>query len=215
MSSFGVRISAGRVAGGELSVRQRDSIISKHEAGISSLKLAEEFGCSKRTINRTIQGFKATHTNLSLPESRQPPKLSRQEKCYLFHLAGQKLKIEYLQMQHELGTVKFSDVCIVQQGSGRNTEWNFGHPDEKYDCDKVTEVTTDHGKYQMVWAAVWVTRGGRVGRSPFAIMRRDERAPRRRYITRTNTVIFEEPPKSEQLTKYQKRPARAPSDRAN
>jgi len=244
MSLFGAQISGERVAGGELSVRQRDSIVFKHEAGISSLDLAAEFGCSKRTINRTIQRFKTTNTNESRRRSGQPPVLSCREKRYLFRLARQQPKIEYRQMQQELGwlftdtnlptvstttmrtalnqmgihkfraalrtkinagtaaerlryaregstfnwkrcTVKFSDECSVQRGSGRDTQWSFGCFDERYDKDKVTEVTTSRGKRQMVWAAIWVTPGGRVGRSPLVIIGRDESAPRRGYTSQS------------------------------
>jgi hypothetical protein len=80
-------------------------------------------------------------------------------------------------------TVKFSDECSVQKGSGRNPEWSFGFPDETYDHDKVTETTTDRGKRQMVWAAVWVTPGGRISRSPLVIMKRDEGSPGRGYTS--------------------------------
>ena len=102
MTSFGAQISASRVASGELSVRQRNSIISKHEAGVASRDLAAEFRCSKRTINRTIQRFQSTYSNQSRPRSGQLPKLSRRERRYLFRLARQQPKIEYRQMQREL-----------------------------------------------------------------------------------------------------------------
>ncbi|KAF2623614.1 hypothetical protein BU25DRAFT_326702, partial [Macroventuria anomochaeta] len=98
MSSFGAQISANRIAGAELSVCQRDSIISKHEAGASSQELAAEFRCSKRTINRTIKRFQSTGSNQSRPRPGQPPKLSCREKRYLFCLARQQPKIEYRQM---------------------------------------------------------------------------------------------------------------------
>jgi transposase len=103
MSSFRAQISAERVAGGEISVRQRDSIVFKHKASVGSRELAEEFGCSKRAINKTIQRFKSTNSNQSRPRSGQPPKISCQEKRYLFRLAKQQPKIEYGQMQEELG----------------------------------------------------------------------------------------------------------------
>ena len=54
MSSFGAQIAVGRVTGDSISVCQRDNVISKHDADIGSRELAEEFRCSKRTINNDI-----------------------------------------------------------------------------------------------------------------------------------------------------------------
>ena len=71
MSSFGVRISANRVAGNELSVPQRDSVISKHEAGCITKELAEEFGRSRRAISNTIRRY-AQHSKSMAKRSSEP-----------------------------------------------------------------------------------------------------------------------------------------------
>ena len=251
MTSFGAQISANRVAGGELSVRQRDSIISKHEAGCSTKELAEEFGCSRRAIQKTVQRWNTTGSNLSKPRTGQPPKLSRRERRYAFRLAQQNPKIEYTVMLKDLGLwptdsshprvstdtlrsalqeyglnkfrakrrpkitagvaaqrlryaregrnfnwrrcpVRFSDECSVQRGSGRDTEWSFGYPSEKFDHNKVTEVSTARGKQQIVWASIWITPGGRVGRSPLVIMERDYTSKGKGYTSQSYMKALDE-----------------------
>ncbi|KAF1934903.1 hypothetical protein EJ02DRAFT_329296, partial [Clathrospora elynae] len=87
MTSFGARISANCVARGKLSVQQRDSIISKAEAGCTTKELANEFGCLHYAIQKTIHQYKTTSNNQSRPCSSQPPKLSSQEKRYAYRLA--------------------------------------------------------------------------------------------------------------------------------
>ena len=89
-------------------------------------------------------------------------------------------------------TVRFSDECSVQRGSGRKTEWSFGYPDETYDHDKVIEVTTDRGKQQMVWSSIWITRGGRVGRSPLVIMERDYTSKGQGYTSQSCIKALDE-----------------------
>ncbi|KAF1940409.1 hypothetical protein EJ02DRAFT_456037, partial [Clathrospora elynae] len=103
MTSFGARISANCVAGGELSVQERDSIISKAEAGCTTKELANEFGCLRCAIQKTIHRYKPTGNNQSRPRSGQPPKLSSREKRYAYRLVRQFPKIEYREMLQELG----------------------------------------------------------------------------------------------------------------
>jgi hypothetical protein len=45
----------------------------------------------------------------------------------------------------------------------------------------VIEKKSSYARQQMVWASIWVTRGGRVGRSPLVIMERDTTSQRRGY----------------------------------
>jgi transposase len=47
-------------------------------------------------------------------------------------------------------TLKFSDECSVQKGSGHNTEWCFRYPWEKWKREMVTEVGTSQKPTQMV-----------------------------------------------------------------
>jgi transposase len=202
MSSYGSQISGNRSAGGELSLDQRNCIISKHKAGCTTKELAQEFMCSRRTIQRTIQQWETTSSNYSRPRSGHPPALTRREKRYAYHLARQKPKIQYRAMLQDLSLtrvsahtlrsalqdyslkkfrarrrpkinaataakrlqyareghnfnwqrtlVRFSDECSVRRGSGADTEWSFGYPDEKFDHNKVTEVETACGKQQIV-----------------------------------------------------------------
>jgi transposase len=244
MSSCGSQISGNRSAGGELSLDQRNCIISKHEAGCTTKELAQEFMCSRRTIQRTIQRWETTSSNYSRPRSGHPPALTRREKRYAYRLARQKPKIQYRAMLQDLGLtrvsahtlrsalqdyglkkfrarrrpkinaataakrlqyaregqnfnwqrtlVRFGDECSVRRGSGADTEWSFGYPDEKFDHNKVTEVETACGKQQMVWGSIWITPGGRVGRSPLVIMERDYTSPGHGYTSWSYTNALEE-----------------------
>jgi hypothetical protein len=51
-------------------------------------------------------------------------------------------------------TVKFSDECSIQKGSGHNTEWCFRYNYEKWKPRMLTEVSTAVKPAQMVWAAI-------------------------------------------------------------
>jgi len=50
--------------------------------------------------------------------------------------------------------VKFSDECSVQRGSGRETEWVFRFPHEKYRPDMITEKEKGKKISQMVWGCI-------------------------------------------------------------
>jgi transposase len=82
-------------------------------------------------------------------------------------------------------TVKFSDECSVQKGSGGNNEWCFRFPWEKWKPEMIEEVSTDRRPAQMVWAAVWLDERGRARRSPLVIMQRDSDAPKGGYSSKS------------------------------
>jgi biotin operon repressor len=63
MRAYGSQTSLDRAQGAELSVLQRDSIISKREADNTTNELAEEFACSRRAIQKTIQRWDSTGSN--------------------------------------------------------------------------------------------------------------------------------------------------------
>ena len=83
----------------------------------------------------------------------------------------------------EKETVKFSDECSVVRGSGSTTPWIWRLPSEKWHSESVEQVSTLHQPSRMLWAAIWMTAEGKVGRSRLIIMKRDETAPRHGYTT--------------------------------
>ncbi len=99
---------------------------------------------------------------------------------------------EYRNFNWRRRTVKFSDECSVQRGSGRQAEWSFRFPHEKYDPKMITEREKGKPMSQMVWASIWVTRNGRVGRSPLIIMERDPDSPRNGYSAKSYLKTLEE-----------------------
>ena len=56
----------------------------------------------------------------------------------------------------------------------------------------VDERTTLRSKSQMVWGSIWVTPGGRVGRSPLVIMDRDYTSPKSGYTAWSYCRALEE-----------------------
>jgi hypothetical protein len=89
-------------------------------------------------------------------------------------------------------TVKFSDECSVEVGSGADREWCFRFASEKYDPEMVQEKEKSKRPSQMVWACFWVTRNGRVGRSKLVIMRRDPTSLRGGYSASSYLETLEE-----------------------
>jgi transposase len=85
----------------------------------------------------------------------------------------------------ERRTVKFSDECSVQKGSGGNNEWCFRFPWEKWKKEMITEVTTSRRPAQMVWASVWLDERGCARRSKLVIMERDSNAPKGGYSAKS------------------------------
>jgi transposase len=108
MRSFGQEISANRRRQSELSIQQRDSIISKSEAGVPSVELAEEFNCTKRCINKTIQRYKEQHHNASRPCSRRPSILTRRETRMLYRAAQKSPKSKYLALLQDTSLQQIS-----------------------------------------------------------------------------------------------------------
>jgi transposase len=78
-------------------------------------------------------------------------------------------------------TMRFSDECSVQVGSGASREWAFRYPHEKYTHEMVEEYDTGCQPSQMVWASIWLDERGRARRSPLVIMERDPTSPGHGY----------------------------------
>lgn len=77
--------------------------------------------------------------------------------------------------------LKFSDECSIARGSGHNTTWVWRLPSQKWSHKMIEAVPTGRQPACMVWASIWIGRGGVLGRSPLVIMQRDETRRRAGY----------------------------------
>ena len=88
-------ISANRSRGGELSKEARAAVIAAVEAGQSPTKVAEQIGCSRRTIYSTISRFKKQHHNASKPRNGRPEALQPRDKRAILRLLRTKPEATY------------------------------------------------------------------------------------------------------------------------
>ncbi|KAI1676085.1 hypothetical protein KJE20_14324, partial [Pyrenophora tritici-repentis] len=88
--------------------------------------------------------------------------------------------------------VKFSDECSIACGSGRNTQWVWRLPAQKWSKEMIEPVATRRQLARMVWGAIWMSAGGQIGRSPLVMMTRDASANRRGYTARSYIQALEE-----------------------
>jgi transposase len=137
---------------------------------------------SKRTIARCLQ-----ISGLNKYRCAKRPKLTP-----IHALARKRFAWQYRNFNWENTCVKFTDECSVQRGSGANAEWCFRYPGEKYDPKMIEEKEKSNKISQMVWAAIWVTPNGRVGRSPLIIMERDFESKKHGYSGKSYTNTLEE-----------------------
>lgn len=96
----------------------------------------------------------------------------------------------YRQFPWHRRTIKFSDECSVQKGSGHQREWCFRYPDEKWKADMITELTPSQGPQQMVWGAIWVDSRGHPRRSSLIMMERDSDTPRGGYSNQSYIQVL-------------------------
>jgi transposase len=82
-------------------------------------------------------------------------------------------------------TVKFSDECSVQKGSGANTEWCFRFSWEKWKTDMISATPSGGKPAQMVWASIWLDKRSQAQRSELVIMERDPSAKRKGYSSQS------------------------------
>ena len=92
---FETKISGHASKKAHLTPSQRQSIIAKHEAGVSLTELAAEFRRSKSTIHDTLKRYKLHATTSDLPRSGRPPILSLRQKNIIYREARATPKIEY------------------------------------------------------------------------------------------------------------------------
>jgi transposase len=92
---FRTQISGNASKKAYLTPSQGQSIIAKHEAGVSLTELAAEFRRSKSTIHDTLKRYKLHATTSDLPRSGRPPILSLRQKKIIYRKARAAPKIEY------------------------------------------------------------------------------------------------------------------------
>jgi transposase len=91
-----------------LTPTQRIQIISKGKAGCSAASSAAEFGCSERTVRRTLQEASTHHNGLEKPRSGRPSILSEHEERCIYRAVRAAPKIEYKELL-EVTTIHYPD----------------------------------------------------------------------------------------------------------
>ncbi|KAF1366177.1 hypothetical protein EJ07DRAFT_93616 [Lizonia empirigonia] len=91
-----------------LTPTQRIQIISKGKASCSTAELAAEFGCSARTVRRTLQEALTHHNGLEKPQSGRPSALSEHEERVIYRAVRAAPKIEYKELL-EVTTIHYLD----------------------------------------------------------------------------------------------------------
>ena len=126
--------------------------------------------CSRKTVYRGLKDI-----GLINFRAKRRPKITRENARIRYQWC------EWRRVDWRRVTVRFSDECSVQKGSGNDREWVFRFPWETWNHKMITEVLTSRAPAQMVWACIWIDRNGRTKRSPLVIMERDPNAPNHGY----------------------------------
>jgi hypothetical protein len=95
---FGQEVDHNVRRGPNLTPTQREQIISKYQAGVSTAELVKEFGRSEHAIRCTVKRWTTHHTTQELPRSSRPPILSTRQKKLLYRAARKTCKIKYLEL---------------------------------------------------------------------------------------------------------------------
>jgi hypothetical protein len=133
-------------------------------------------GTSSKPPSRSMLYRLLKRRNLTNFPCKQRPKLNRTHALKRLQFYRQYRTFKWSQR-----TLKFSDECSVQKGSGQNREWVFHYPEEKWKPEMLQTVSTSRNPAQMVWASIWLDKRGRARRSPLVILERDSNAPRGGY----------------------------------
>ena len=130
---------------------------------------------SRSTLYRELR-----RRGLTNHKAKKRPKFNRRH-------AALRLKFsrEYRHFPWGRRTLKFSDECSVQKGSGGNQEWCFRFPWEKWKPEMLDPTGTNKKPAQMVWACVWLDERGHPRRSKLIIMERDPNAKTRGYSAKS------------------------------
>ena len=137
---------------------------------------------SFRTIARALAS-----TNYSKYRAARRPKINANTAKLRYNWA-----LQWANFDWDHTTLKFSDECSIARGSGRNPRWVWRLPTDKWRHEMVEEIGTSRQPARMVWASIWMTPGGGIGRSPLVIMARDASARRNGYTSLSYTMALEE-----------------------
>jgi transposase len=171
-----------------LSLAQKKIIYKKVRAApkIEYSELAQEAifvnheGTPSKPPSRSTLYRELRRRGLTNHKAKKRPKFNRGH-------AALRLKFskEYRHFRWERCTLKFSDECSVQKGSGGDQDWCFRFPWEKWKPEMLDPTGTSRKPARMVWACVWLDERGRPRRSKLIIMERDPNAKKRGYSAKS------------------------------
>jgi transposase len=117
---------------------------------------------------------------LSNYRAKKRPKLTRRHA-----LARLRFCRTWINFPWHRRTLKFSDECTVEKGTGQDQEWVFRFLWETWNINMIQTFGTGKRPSQMVWGCIWLDERGRPRRSPLVIMERDSDAPRGGYSSQS------------------------------
>jgi len=112
---------------------------------------------------------------------KKRPALNQQQANLRLNFARNNLNTDW-------SRVLFSDECSVEKGSGKQRQWAFGKPAEKWQHDKIETYPKSKQGRIMVWAAI----GSSIERSKLIIMDQDMNAQRHGYTATSYINTLEE-----------------------
>ena len=81
----------------------------------------------------------------------------------------------------------WSDECSMERGSGKEQEWVWGTPADKWKPEMVSTYKAVKQMRVMVWAAFW----GNAERCPLFILERDFESKKHGYIANSYIEVLE------------------------
>jgi transposase len=130
---------------------------------------------SRSTLYRVLKGLGLTNFRC-----KKRPKLTRG-----YALARLRFCRTWINFPWHRRTLKFSDDCTIEKGTGQNTEWVFRFPWETWNLNMIQTYGTGKRPSQMVWGCIWLDERGCPRRSPLVIMERDPDALRGGYSSQS------------------------------
>jgi transposase len=130
---------------------------------------------SHSTLYRVLKGL-----GLTKYRAKKRPKLTRGHS-----LARLRFCRTWTNFPCHRRTIKFSDECTVEKGTGQNQEWVFRFLWETWNINMIQTYGTGKRPSQMVRACIWLDERGRPRRSPLVIMERDPDAPHGGYSSQS------------------------------
>jgi transposase len=101
--SFLAEISGNRPKSSYLSPTVRSAILAALDEGVKTQReIADETGCSLTTIKNTKRSFAATQSYETRPKTGRPPKLTPQDKRYIYLQAKRDGEISYQDLTKQI-----------------------------------------------------------------------------------------------------------------